>query len=71
MNDLCKICGVDVYGFADIYTEVDIQVILCREILCGAVGGPGTSKGHLHGVEFPYVARHCKVQGPDLADEAL
>ena len=71
MNDLHKVGGAGVHILTEFSPEVDIQVESCQEICRGAVGGPGTIKDHLHGVEVPDEARHRKVHGPDLANEEL
>ena len=71
MNDLHKVGGEGVHGLTEISPEVDILVESCQEICHGAVGGPGTSKGQLHGIEVPAGARHRKVHIPEIANEGI
>ena len=66
-----QVGGAGVHGLTEISPEVDILVELCQDILCGAVGVSGPSKGHLHSVEVPDGARHRKVNGPEIYNEAL
>ena len=64
MDDLRQVGGTDVHGITDLSPEVHILMESCQEIRWGAVGGPSTSQGHLHGAEGPYVVWNCKIHVP-------